>query len=209
MINHTKSAARILACLLISISANTYAAGDIEAGKLKSQACQACHGPDGNSFTPIWPNLASQLQPYLMKQIHDFQSGQRKDDTMSPMVAGLTDADLLDITAYFAAQSVKTDSAEASASGKRLYMGGNSYSKLPACASCHGPSGTGNGPGLIPALAGQKAGYTAKTLNDFKSGARANDHNNIMREIAAKMSDSEIQAVSAYIAGIKLNTAAR
>ena len=195
---------RLVLSLLISISANTYvyASGNPSAGQEKSASCQGCHGPDGNSFSPDWPNLASQNTAYLSKQIRDFQSGDRKDPTMSSMVVGLAQGDINDIAAYFSTQAIKTDAQAKTGAGKRLYEGGNRYSRTPACASCHGPNGVGNGPGAIPSLVGQKLGYTTKTLRDFKSGVRSNDSNGMMQAIAAKLSDKEIEAVAAYIAGM-------
>lgn len=195
---------RLFFWMLISITANTYAyaAGNATAGQEKSVACQGCHGPDGNSFSPEWPNLASQNPAYLVKQIRDFQSGSRQNETMAPMVIGLSQEDITDIAAYFSQQTVQGDASAKSAVGKKVYEGGNPYNRTPACASCHGPNGVGNGPGAIPLLAGQKAGYTAKTLRDFRAGARANDRNEMMRAIAAKMSDKEIDAVATYIAGM-------
>ena len=96
---------RIALCALISITANTYVfaaePASISAGQTKSEMCQGCHGPDGNSFSPDWPNLAQQNANYLGKQIHDFQSGARKDDTMSSMVVGLNEQDIRDIAAFF------------------------------------------------------------------------------------------------------------
>jgi len=205
---------RFALCALISISANTYAAsenpsegqsntqGNISAGQEKSATCQGCHGPDGNSFSPDWPNLARQNANYLAKQIHDFQSGARQDPTMSSMVAGLSEQDIRDITAYFSSQTVNADPAATSGAGKKIYVGGNRYNRVPACAGCHGPNGAGNGPGAIPSLAGQKTGYTAKALRDFKTEARSNDRNKIMRDIAANMTEKEIDAVSLFLAGM-------
>lgn len=201
---------RFVLCLLISIPAYTYASesadgnsrGSASEGQAKSATCQGCHGTDGNSYSPNWPNLASQNANYLFKQIHDFQSGARKDPTMSSMVTGLVEKDIADIAAYFASQKVKADAASQSAAGKKIYRGGNRYTKVPACASCHGPNGAGNGPGAIPRLAGQKPEYTAKALRDFKSGARSNDRNQIMRDIAAKMSEAEIDAVAQFLRGM-------
>lgn len=192
--------------MLISITANTYvyAAGDMAAGQTKSAVCQGCHGTDGNSYSPEWPNLASQHPSYISKQIMDFQSGARKDDTMSAMVVGLSQEDIADIAAFFSQQPVQGDASSKSTAGKKLYEGGNRYNRTPACASCHGPNGVGNGPGAIPSLTGQKAGYTAKALRDFRSGVRANDRNEVMRDIAAKLSDKEIDAVAAYIAGMAI-----
>ncbi len=77
-------------------------AGDIEAGKAKSAVCAACHGQAGISTAPIWPNLAGQKEAYLVKQIKAFKSGERKDPSMAPMVAALTDADIDNLAAYYA-----------------------------------------------------------------------------------------------------------
>jgi len=70
---------------------------------------------------------------------------------------------------------------------------------VPSCAGCHGPSAVGNDPAGFPRLAGQKAGYTSKALNDFRTEARTNDVNGIMQGVAAKMSDKDIAAVSATL----------
>lgn len=203
---------RFMLCLFISISANTYAGavststsgsqGDVSKGQATSATCQGCHGPDGNSFSPDWPNLAGQNIAYLSKQIHDFQSGARLDPTMQSMVTGLTERDIADIAAYFSTQKVTADAASRSAAGQKLFMGGNRYTHLPACAGCHGPNGAGNGPGAIPSLAGQKAGYVAKAMRDFKSGARSNDRNQIMQDIASKMTEKEMDAVAQFLAGM-------
>ena len=87
--------------LFVSSSAS---AGDVAAGKAKSAICAACHGATGNSVNPLWPNLAGQKEQYLAKQIRAFRDGIRKDPMMAPMVAGLSDADIANLAAYFAAQ---------------------------------------------------------------------------------------------------------
>lgn len=202
---------RLIFWMLISITVNTYvhAAGNPAAGQEKSAVCQGCHGPDGNSFSPEWPNLASQNVSYIAKQIRDFQSGARKDDTMSSMVIGLSQEDIIDIATFFNQQTIQGDTPTNSPVGKKLYEGGNRYNRTPACASCHGPNGVGNGPGAIPLLAGQKAGYTTKALRDFRSGVRTNDRNEMMQSIAAKLSDKEIDAVATYIAGMASQSPAK
>jgi cytochrome c553 len=180
-------------------------AGNPQAGQEKSALCQGCHGPDGNSLSPEWPNLASQHAGYIQKQVKNFQEGARKDPTMSSMVIGLSKEDIDDIAAYFSSQSLQSTPKEESkadsdiALGKKIYKGGNTYNGVPACAGCHGPNGVGNAPAVFPRVAGQRLDYLVKTLNDFQSGTRANDPNEIMRNIATKLSEREIKAVSAYI----------
>jgi cytochrome c553 len=193
---------RLLACLCISITANTYAAGDPAAGQEKSAVCQGCHGTDGNSYSPEWPNLAGQDSRYIVQQLKDFQSGARKNDIMTGMAAGLGEADMADIAAFFSTQKLVLEAKEVDAAGKKLYMGGNQYTAVPACAGCHGPNGAGNGPGKIPRLAGQKSVYVAKALRDFRAGSRTNDHNAIMQNLAEKLTDKEIDAVAAFVAAM-------
>lgn len=88
--------------LTLILSSFTTFAGDIEAGKAKSAVCAACHGANGISPTEIWPNLAGQKEAYLVKQIKAFKSGERKDPSMAPMVAALTDEDIANLAAYYA-----------------------------------------------------------------------------------------------------------
>jgi len=79
-------------------------AADAAAGKTKSAVCAACHGPTGVSANPLWPNLAGQQEQYLAKQIKAFRDGDRKDPLMSPMSMGLSDDDVANLAAYYAAQ---------------------------------------------------------------------------------------------------------
>jgi cytochrome c553 len=93
------------ASLILSVSAN--AAGDAAAGKSKSAVCMACHGPTGTSPNPLWPNLAGQKAPYLVKQLKAFKSGARKDPIMAPMAAPLSDQDMENLAAYYSSQKQK------------------------------------------------------------------------------------------------------
>jgi cytochrome c553 len=181
------------------------AAGDAEAGKTKSAACAACHGPDGNSsVNPIWPKLAGQHPGYLEKQLMDFKAGARTDPTMLGMVAPLNDQDMADLAAYFASQTKQggTAAADQVEMGEKLYRAGNADTGVAACMGCHGPAGSGNPQANFPALAGQHATYIEKALKDFRSGARANDANKMMRGVVERMSDAEMTAVAQYVQGL-------
>ena len=89
------------------MSSGAQAAGDAAAGKSRSAICAACHGPDGNGTNPMWPKLAGQFAPYMVKQLKDFKSGARKDPVMAPMAAPLSDNDMENLAAYFASQKQK------------------------------------------------------------------------------------------------------
>ena len=80
--------------------------GDPVAGKTKAALCAACHGPEGVSVNPLWPNLAGQQEQYLVKQTKAFRDGIRTEITMDPFVKNLTDQDIADIAAYYAGLSL-------------------------------------------------------------------------------------------------------
>lgn len=196
---------RLLIGLIALVAASfVHAAGDVEAGRAKAGLCAGCHGQDGNSLNPIWPKLAGQHATYLEKQLRDFQAKNRVDPTMGPMAAGLSEQDIEDIAAYFASSksSVQAADADKIAVGEKLYRGGNPDNGLPACIACHGPNGAGSSPAGYPVIGGQHADYMAKTLKDFKSESRENDYQGMMRDIAARMSNKEIEAVASYISGL-------
>jgi cytochrome c553 len=79
-------------------------AGDAAAGKAKSAICASCHGVDGVSLSPLWPNLKGQKEQYLVKQMKAFRDGTRQDPMMAPMVAALSDDDIANLAAYYSAQ---------------------------------------------------------------------------------------------------------
>lgn len=181
------------------------AAGDAQAGKDKAQVCAACHGADGNSPNPEWPNLAGQHARYTSKQLANFKAGeQRNNAIMAGQVATLTPEDMADLGAYFAtlAPAGGFVSEERLALGERIYRGGNQETGVPACLACHGPNGAGDPMGGVPLLSGQRATYTANQLKAFRGGMRANDRLRIMREASRWLSDEEILAVSEYISGL-------
>ncbi|MBL1321660.1 MAG: cytochrome c4 [Methylophaga sp.] len=180
------------------------AAGDASAGKGKAAVCAACHGADGNSPSNMFPKLAGQGEAYLVKQLIEFKDGTRENAIMAPMVAALTEQDMADLAAYYAASKI-TEGGTPEAlleSGQTLYRGGNKETGVPACMACHGPTGAGVPAAKWPALSGQHAAYIEAQLNAFASGARSNDPSNMMRDIAAKMTADEIKAVSAYASGL-------
>jgi len=94
-------------CGLIAASSAAFAGGDAAAGKAKSATCAGCHGADGISVTPMYPNLAGQKEQYLAKAIGEYKSGARSDATMKAMAAALTDTDIANLAAYFSSQSCK------------------------------------------------------------------------------------------------------
>ena len=193
------------ACTFITMAINAHAeGGDPAVGKEKSSACAACHGADGNSPAPIWPSLAGQHAAYTEKQLRDFLSGSRKNEQMSAMAAVLTPEDIPHVAAYFASQKIRPGVAkeEMVAAGEKLYRAGDMKTGVAACMGCHGPAGKGNLQAGYPSVHGQQATYTATQLKTFKSGDRSNDVNGVMRLIASRMSDSQIEAVSEYMQGL-------
>lgn len=203
----------LLTAAAFSAQAETAAAkGDAaKAQTIANQVCAACHAADGNSVAPANPKLAGQPAEYITKQLRNFKAavqdpnkeGVRKSPVMGAMVASLSDADMLNLGAYYSSKAIKSGTAKAPyAAGQKVYRGGNAATGVPACASCHGPSGAGL-PSQYPRLGGQHADYILAQLKAFRSGERSNDAGNMMRNIANKMSDQEMQAVANYASGLK------
>ena len=93
----------LLSALALATAANvSIAGGNAEAGKAKSATCAGCHGQNGISMVPMYPNLAGQKEAYLVKQIKNFKEGVRKDPTMNAMTKPLSDEDINNIAAYYA-----------------------------------------------------------------------------------------------------------
>ncbi|MEN8132655.1 MAG: c-type cytochrome [Pseudomonadota bacterium] len=100
-----KSTVMLSAILLVMSSGMAMAGGDAAAGKAKAAACAACHGANGKSTNPLYPNLAGQHEPYLAKSIKAYKAGDRGDPTMKAMVAPLSDGDIANLAAHYASQS--------------------------------------------------------------------------------------------------------
>ncbi len=179
--------------------------GDAAAGKAKAPICAACHGLDGNSVNPVWPKLAGQSPGYIVKQLHALKDGARTNELMSPMAQTLSDQDMLDVAAYFSAQTPSDSQGNAALldAGMKVYTRGNLANGVVACAGCHGPDGLGNPAAGFPRLAKQHAAYVVKALKDFRAGTRTNDLNGIMQGVAGKMTDDEIAAVAEYVTNLK------
>ena len=183
--------------------------GSIEAGKAKAATCAACHGAEGNSVNPEWPNLAGQNASYLVATLHAFKNQERSNPLMLGQVMSLSDEDIRNLAVYYeslpgAAQPV-ADPALIDR-GEALYRGGNAENRASACIACHGPTGRGNPAAAYPDLHGQHAVYTAKQLRDYASGARqtvAQNKTKIMQEIAERLSEDDIVALASYIQGLR------
>jgi cytochrome c553 len=186
--------------------------GDTRAGLAKSAVCAACHGPQGVAIAPNFPNLAGQSATYLYVQLKTLKNGQRSDPIMSGQAATLSDADMRNLATYYASLPAKPpEHADATSRGGQLFLDGDPAKGVPPCQGCHGP--TGQGPraypsdapqppwATFPRLHGQSAIYVTKALGDFSSGARSGTSNAlIMHGVAQTLDDSDIQALSAYIA---------
>ena len=212
---------------IILFGLSTWAqAADIKAGEEKAAICTACHGPAGVSVNPDWPSLAGQGQKYIEKQLKDFKSGERPNMVMQPQAAMLSDEDIVNVAAYFAAQTPAPASTEGAgenpeellALGKAIYQGGDLSKNVPACMACHGPTGAGIEPAAFPRVSGQHAKYSRIQLDAFKTSAlideqasetdrstlvvRPNDPNGMMRDVASKLTPKQIEAVARYMQGL-------
>jgi cytochrome c553 len=196
-------------CILISgaASAQGLVDGSAEAGKAKAITCGACHGADGNSVNPVWPSIAGQHPTYIVNQLQAFKNGTRTEPLMLGQAMLLTDEDMRNLAVYFSEMTTATKAIADPSTldyGERLYRGGSRESETPACIACHGPNGRGNPAASYPSLKGQYAVYTAKQLREYANGLRNSDGvTRVMRDIAAKLSEKDIVAVSSYVQGLQ------
>lgn len=194
-----------LSCLVVSGMSGAEANADPAAGQIKSSVCVGCHGLDGNSPLPATPHLAGMPARYIVNQLQAFKEGRRQSPVMAAMAAGLSEQDMHDVGAWYAQQRVggklpQDDAMQLVEEGQHVYFNGNAKTGLAACVGCHGRDGGGlpREPS-IPPLRGQKHDYVAQMLSNFKAGMRSNDAEQMMRRIAERMSEREIQAVASYV----------
>lgn len=200
---------RAIASSLVFFSIQASAQGDAAAGQAKSAICAACHGADGNSVVPNWPKLAGQHEQYLVRQATLIKAGARPVPEMMGITPGLSEQDILDLSAWFSSQQNSGGVADESkvVMGERIYRAGNAESGVPACMACHGPAGEGNPLAGYPVLAGQHAVYAANMLTRFRAGehwGEGDAPSKIMNGSASELTDEEIEAVASYIQGLYL-----
>ncbi len=179
----------------------------VSASTLAQQVCSNCHGLTGNAVSPNFPNLAGQVEPYLVAQLNGFRSHDRRDpggfEYMWGLSRSLTGDQIKGLAAYYAAQKPVAEAIEGDAarlpSGKALFENGVAEKGVPACAGCHGAKGEGNA--TFPRLAGQHADYLVKQLVVFQ---RTNDRPEgaIMKTVAHELTQQNIVDVSTYLQAI-------
>ena len=182
-----------------------------KAQQIVTQICAACHGADGNSAVSANPNLAGQHADYITLQLAHFKAGIRVNAVMQGMAATLSDADMKALGVYYSQQKPKGQAAKDAATVKlaqQLYRGGDAASAVPACASCHSPTGAGM-PKNYPRVAGQYADYSYAQLKAFKSGERGADKEGkdtngmVMATIAQRLTDAQMKALAEYMSGLR------
>lgn len=188
-----------LAAVAMLLSASGAMAGDgnIEAGKIKTVLCAACHAKDGISINLNWPNLAGQKETYLIKQLKDFREGRRGGEVMPDYTQKLSDQDIEDLAAYYSslkpcARRSRGDTPTADIEGTDI--GAGRKMAASSCVSCHGEKGLSNNE-QWPNLAGQKYNYLVQQLKDFRDGTRTDP---TMSPIAEPLTDKEIENLAAY-----------
>ena len=187
--------ASIVLALAATVGAPAHAA-DVEAGRRKAEPCAACHGADGNATVPGTPSLAGQPVYFTHWQLIKYRDGRRKDPQMSPFAKSLTDTDMADLSAYYAAQRplarpATTDPAKV-AEGKRL-------ATVHHCASCHRPDLSGQQ--QVPRLAGQDADYLRRLLRAFKTRT-ASDLDGTMTIATQPLREDDIESLVHYLASL-------
>ena len=195
--------AKVAATLAVAgLSTGVWAQADeARAKKIIGGVCFVCHGAEGESSSEVFPRLAGQHWQYIAKQLENFKSGKRKSTAMADMVAKLTPDEMVALGQFFEKQKVEAEAAkdqDLAGMGKYIYLHGNKYTGLAACASCHGPEAKGTA--SLPRLAGQHAAYIETQLKQFHQRERTND-NAVMHAVVSKMTPLEMAAVAEYLSG--------
>ena len=172
-----------------------------ERGRAKVQeVCFACHGEQGISASPEYPNLAGQSGAAIYKQLSDYRTGSRTSQVMTDIAKALDENTLADVAAYYAARPQRnldpTTLAESPPAIVRLVELGDPSRNIPPCAACHRP-GSG-GPIEAPILSEQGRDYLVLQLKMYASGDRRNDVYGRMRTIASRLTPAEIDGLAAY-----------
>jgi cytochrome c553 len=166
------------------------------------ERCSGCHGADGNSPAPTFPNLAGQHAEYLISELKAYQAGQRESELMQPLVKDLTEADIKNISVFFAKQKPAPGTVNDPSLltlGKKIYLEGNSDTGVPSCDGCHETGGEGTA--RFPRLAGQSAEYTMEQFRLYAAGKRPHGKR-VMRTVAERLSEKEARAVAEYMASL-------
>ena len=172
-------------------------------GKGAAVACAGCHGANGTPATGTpFPRLAGVPVEYVAKQLFDYRDGSRPNPVMAPIAKALSDAEIGSLARYYASQELprrNTPPAGGPKRGRQLARYGDNALAIPACGDCHGSDDIGGGP-ILPPLA-QPAAYTSAQLQAFRAGERRNDTDQVMRELARRLQDADIQTLADYYAG--------
>lgn len=181
---------------LLLLQATAFAAGDPAAGEAKTKPCAPCHGENGISISPMWPNLAGLNTAYFIDRMQFFQgTSVEQYPAMFPLSSELTQQDVEDLAAFYKSLSVDTCQAQSPQAGGDPAAGAQ---KAVACVACHGAAAVSANPAW-PSLAGQKDVYLVAQLKAFKEGKRQNE---LMAPFAAALSEQDMEDVAAYYSGL-------
>ena len=185
------------------------AAGPADAARgqsISNMVCQKCHGPMGQSEESDKPSLAGQIPNYTTLQLAAFRAKLRPGEVMWQVAAKLSDQDIVDLAAYFAAQPVRGPweaNAALMAKGEQFYAVGAVERNVTACVVCHGEGGRGNNELHIASITHQSPKYTLEVLHEFKSVPDYHlAYPNAMHIVTAGMSEDELSAVTAYLSSM-------
>lgn len=195
--------------------------GNVAAGEAKSELCAACHGPQGISIAPTFPNIAGQSMDFMYWQLVEFK--RNPDSPMSPLVTDLSNQDMLDLSAYYASLTPPADpgaepapvDATLAERGEQLYLAGDPAKGIPPCQGCHGIDANGHADALrtdrdghtpyasYPALRGQQSIYLQTKLAEYRDGKMDDSTTDfVMTGIGERLDDESIEALSTWLSSL-------
>jgi cytochrome c553 len=183
--------------LTVGLLASAVRGADDAAARAKAAACAACHGADGNGTIPGTPSIAAMPPWFTHWQLIMYRDGRRKDPQMSPLIANMSDADMGELSAFYAGQ--KATARPASVDAARV-AAGRTLAQTHNCLSCHGPGLMGQN--LVPRVAGQDFAYLKQRLAGYKTKT-ASDLDGMMTMVAQALSDEDVDNLVHFMASVE------
>ncbi len=187
-----------MAAVFVLVALTSHAQAGLEEGRVKAQACIACHGADGNSVIPTIPSIAGQPRQFLVTALYMFREGRRKSDVMAPFATKLTNTDLNDLAMFFNSQKMTPPTGQAS---EETVSKGRAVTAANNCVACH--TATLVGQQQMPRLAGQHKPYLLEQLKAFKAGTRG-DLDGTMTSAAQGLVVEELDMLADYLSTLQV-----
>jgi cytochrome c553 len=195
----------LAACALAVPSAGAADEALARGAKVATDLCAECHGRDGRGKSADYPSLAGQHAEYIVKQVFNFKTGQRRNEEMDPVLDKLLAVDIRAVALYLSTLTpgfFPAADETLRSEGRQVYLKGNPATGVSPCSACHGDDARGGA--TMPRLAGQNPTYLGKQMTSFIARMRTNDQmSHVMHGSMAAMTEREVKAAAVFLSSLK------